>query len=108
MEDSELLGQRIKELRRHRELSQEELAEAIDISTNYLSSLERGVGNPTFSMLVRVAGALEVDVPDLFNYRVSELSEKEIRTRIQGVMKQASYEELQEILLAINSKLGPS
>ena len=47
MSDRELLGKRIKSLRRSKGHTQERLAEIIDINTNYLAVIERGEANPT-------------------------------------------------------------
>ena len=52
------LGQRIKELRKARGLSQESLAERASISAKYLSDLERGKRNPTFSTAEKIAEGL--------------------------------------------------
>ena len=43
MIDTILIGKIIKKLRTEKNLTQEELAEKIDISTNYLSKVERGL-----------------------------------------------------------------
>ena len=42
MDTKELIGSRIKELRKKKGLSQEELSEKADITPNYLSRIERG------------------------------------------------------------------
>lgn len=43
MHEKRLIGLRIKELRKNKGLSQEELAEKAETSPNYLSRMERGV-----------------------------------------------------------------
>jgi transcriptional regulator with XRE-family HTH domain len=55
------LGERIRELRKERELSQEKLAELADIHVNHLRRIELGQANPTYLVLWRLARA--VDIP---------------------------------------------
>jgi transcriptional regulator with XRE-family HTH domain len=52
-------------LRRERKVSIEALALAADIHPSYLSSIERGLRNPSWRVLSDLAGALEIPVADL-------------------------------------------
>jgi len=62
------LGQRIADLRRARELTQEELAEAVDCSVEFISLVERGVNAPSVAGLEKFAKVLKVEVRDLFTF----------------------------------------
>jgi transcriptional regulator with XRE-family HTH domain len=62
------LGARIANLRRNRGLTQEQLAEAVDRSVEFISLVERGVNAPSVSGLERFAKALKVEVRDLFDF----------------------------------------
>ncbi len=59
-------GQRLRELRRARHLSQEELAFRARLHRTYISSAERGQRNVSLVNLEKLATALEVDICDLF------------------------------------------
>jgi transcriptional regulator with XRE-family HTH domain len=59
-------GKRLRQIRRHKDLTQEQLAEAVGITAEYLSNLERGVNAPSFETLEKLAEVLEVDVTELF------------------------------------------
>ncbi len=61
------LGQRIRTLRAKTGLSQEALAAAAGIHRTYMSALERGVYNPTFTTLRKLARALRVHPGKLFD-----------------------------------------
>ena len=74
----QLFGLRIKHLREIKDWTQEYLAEKMDISTNYLSSIERGKENPTFDLLVKLSEALEVEMWEMFDFG-HEKSPKELR-----------------------------
>lgn len=59
------IGQRIRKIRRARGLSQEELAEQVDISTTHMSHIETGNTKLSLPVFVDLARALEVR-PDEF------------------------------------------
>ena len=61
------LGQRIRDLRRKRGLTQEQLAELADLSVPYISHLERGTKTPSLAVLVRLADSLDVTVDRLLS-----------------------------------------
>jgi transcriptional regulator with XRE-family HTH domain len=69
-------GIRLKAIRLERELTQEEFAELVGISVDFLSLIERGVNAPSFAVLERMAGKLRLPVRELFDFRktVSPLS----------------------------------
>jgi transcriptional regulator with XRE-family HTH domain len=60
------LGIQIRDLREHRGLSQEALADLAGIGRSYMSGIERGVRNCSTLHLTRIARALRVRVGDLF------------------------------------------
>ena len=60
------LGARLKEWRRVRRLTQEQLAERAGLSYKFIGEIERGRGNPTIDTLFKLSQALELDVADLF------------------------------------------
>ena len=62
----ELLSQNIKRFRQKKGWSQAKLAEEMDISTNYLSDIERKRGWVSPFSLVKLANALEIEVFELF------------------------------------------
>ena len=53
-----LLGERVKYLRRLKNLTQAQLAEKVDLSVNYISQIETGVAAPTLKTLFALAQAL--------------------------------------------------
>ena len=54
------VGERIRAARENRGLTQEQLAERIDVSTQYISDLERGVVGPSLSTFRSVCVELRV------------------------------------------------
>ncbi len=66
------LGQRIRELRKLRGLSQEELAEKIDIAINTMSNIERGNAFMTAPTLEKIIEILKVTPSELFTFEKEE------------------------------------
>jgi transcriptional regulator with XRE-family HTH domain len=60
-----LLGEAIRAKRKKRRLSQERLAEKADLSTVFISRVERGKESPSVDSLVKIARALGVRARDL-------------------------------------------
>jgi transcriptional regulator with XRE-family HTH domain len=60
--DYQQLGKRIREERQKLNLTQEKIAESIDISDSYIGQIERGERSLTLDTLVRLANKLGVTV----------------------------------------------
>lgn len=65
MDPRKQLGLNLRALRKARRLSQERFALEHDIDRTYISGIERGLRNPTVTVLYRLAYALDVDVREL-------------------------------------------
>ena len=68
MDNKKKLGLKIKELRKRKGLTQEQLAELIDVEQNSISVIESGRNFPTLGTLEKIAQILEVNLSDFFNY----------------------------------------
>lgn len=55
-------GKRLRALREERGWSQEEFADRAGLHRTYVSAVERGVRNPTLSVLERLAKALGISI----------------------------------------------
>lgn len=70
MESREILikfGQRIRKLRKEKNLSQEELSFKTDLHRTYIGMIERAEKNITLVNIEKIAKALNVDIRELFN-----------------------------------------
>jgi transcriptional regulator with XRE-family HTH domain len=63
--DHAALGQAVEELRHEAGLTQEELADRMNTESPTVGKLERGVANPTFSSLLRVARGLGIELSEV-------------------------------------------
>lgn len=59
------LGEAVRRLRLEAEMSQEELAEAAGTDLTQVGGVERGVRNPSYTTLLRLAAALDTSVGQL-------------------------------------------
>lgn len=57
-----IIGRKIAEKRQNLNISQEELAERVDSSANYISNLERNKRHPSLDMLVKIANELDLSI----------------------------------------------
>ena len=62
----ELLRQNINKYRLSKNLTQEKLSEISDISSDYLSEIERGKRIPSLKRLLLIADALNVEIYKFF------------------------------------------
>ncbi len=62
----QLLGKRIKEIRRTKKLTQEQLAEFIGIETSSISNIENGRYFPTAENLDKIIQVLQITPTELF------------------------------------------
>ena len=62
---SKQFGQRARTIRLKQELSQGDVAKRMNVHRSYISSIERGVRNPSLKVIQRIAKALEVPMEKL-------------------------------------------
>lgn len=60
------LGSRIREIRKTKQMTQDDLAEKCNFEKGNLSRIETGQTNLTMRSLLRISQALEVPISDLF------------------------------------------
>lgn len=96
-DERKMIGKQIKTLRQTRGMSQEELSEKVSINSKYLSAIERGKANPTLHTFTRLAEALSVSLPDLFDY---EMEPKELAQLVAGLIAEGD-----EIKLRLAAKV---
>ena len=59
------LGRAIRDFRGRRQISQEDLAHRAGMHRTYLGGIERGERNPSYTNILKVADALDVDAWEL-------------------------------------------
>ncbi|THJ20151.1 MAG: helix-turn-helix transcriptional regulator [Nitrospira sp. CG24D] len=87
------LGARIKEERKVRGLTQEQLAEKVEITPRYLSRLEGGQQSPSIETLTKLAGIFEIELQELFDFHHIG-TPKELRARLSKFMNELDEQKL--------------
>ncbi len=103
---SELLGGRIRALRKSEKLTQEELASRGSINYKYLGAIERGEENPSLSILEKIADGLGIEIQELFRFQHEEKNPARLkRALIEKInrIEQEEAEKLQLIMKIINA-----
>lgn len=72
------IGQRVKEYRIKAHLTQSELAEALDVSTGYISQVECGYTQVSLNRLDSIASIIDTKIENL----ISDLSDKEYKENL--------------------------
>ncbi|MBO5269255.1 MAG: helix-turn-helix transcriptional regulator [Clostridia bacterium] len=65
------MGDRIKEARRNQKMTQEQLAERLDISVEFVGQIERGLKLPSMHVFIKLIEALNVSADYLLRDVVS-------------------------------------
>ncbi|MEY8199553.1 MAG: helix-turn-helix transcriptional regulator [Gammaproteobacteria bacterium] len=68
MKDSRLVnfGEKIREIRKAKGLSQEAFADLANIDRSYMGHIERGMQNITLTKIYQISDALDVTIVELF------------------------------------------
>lgn len=70
------IGNKIKELRKQRGITQEQLANIIGVSFQAVSKWENNISLPDISILPVLASYFGVSIDELFNFNIKEIEEK--------------------------------
>ena len=94
------LGNKIRELRRERNLTQEQLAASLNISAQAVSKWEMGASYPDMAMIPTLAGLFKVSLDELFDFDIKNV-DKEIEDIRLEYLKYfwGNFEKAEKILL---------
>lgn len=88
MNDKELLGLKIRTIRKNKKITQEMLSEKIDISPRQMVKIEMGQAYPSLETLKKIASALNVPIQSLFEndyYESPEILKEKIRQKLESL-----------------------
>ena len=98
------IGEFLKELRKEKGLTQEQLAEQFNVSRRSVSRWETGTNMPDISLLVEIAEFFDVSIPEIINgERKSEVMNEEVKEVADKLSDYASAEK-ETILKNIRSQ----
>jgi len=67
MHEEEIFGKILQEERKAKKISQEKLAKLTGLDRTFISLIENGKRSPTFSTILKICSALEIDPSALFS-----------------------------------------
>jgi len=102
VDTKKLIGRRIAEIRSNKGMTQDLLAEKMEISPKYLSSIERGKENPTLNTLINLAQCLNVDLGLIFSFPQIEDPAKR-KALITSLLSKADEDQLKLALKVLSS-----
>lgn len=104
MNKKQLLGLRIKELRKAKNITQEQLAEMADVEPASISNIECGRNYPNLSNLEKILSILNSNFTDVFNFEHLK-TKSDVKNKILKYIENADNKKLEflyKILMALN------
>lgn len=106
--DQKKIGSFLRELRKEQRITQEDLAEKLNVSSRTISRWETGSNMPDISLLIEIADFFDVSIPEIINgERKSEIMNEEER-KIAKTMSDYATTEKEKIFkeMKIQSIMG--
>ena len=89
METKKLLGRKIKEIRKSKGLTQENLSELVGIETSTLSGVESGRFFPSLHVLDKISKQLDVPLVKFFEFTSVDIPENIEEILLKNITKQS-------------------
>ena len=94
------LGERLKEARIKKHMTQEELSEKIDSATSSISHLENGTHSPSLKTLIKICNVLEIGIDALLCDSLSAISSSYLDKDFEKLLSDCTVQE-KKLLLRI-------
>ena len=105
--DYKLIGSRIKEARKNKGITQEMLAEKLDVTIGYVSQVERGITKISLDLLGAISTILDCDVATLISESAIHSNDYMMTEMIEAISKldDKKRKYIFEIIKITNEKL---
>ena len=103
---AEVFGRRLRELRRAKGMTQEELGKAVKLDYKFIGAIERGAKTPSIQTAEKLAIALDVEFYELFVSTPHKMAvvEKEISELLEN-SRRIHVEKIEEFLRGLRALL---
>ncbi|MFD0713328.1 helix-turn-helix domain-containing protein [Paenibacillus sp. GCM10027626] len=81
----QLIGERIRQIRKEKGLTQEELAEKAGINASYMGTVERGDRNISIETLEKIIQGLDITPTDLFQFH--QIEDEDVMNEISEILE---------------------
>ncbi len=99
--DNKALGAAIKAARLENRITQEQLAEIIEVAPSHIKQIEAGTRNPSIEVLYKLAQTLNFSVDDVFF--PGRKSDRELLYKIERSLQDCSVHELKVVYSTITA-----
>jgi transcriptional regulator with XRE-family HTH domain len=104
--DFRTIGANIRKRRRELGITQEFIANGLDVNPSHISNIECGRANPSLTALVKIANLLQCSVDcfisEEYTYRVDKAKEPSVDDRIMEKLKYCEVEKKERVLKMID------
>ncbi len=104
--DFKAIGLKIKERRRMQGITQEYIANLLDVNPSHISNIECGRANPSLTVLVKIANILQCSIDYFINgeytYKTDKEKEKTLDDKIMDKLKYCDSDKKIKILKIID------
>ncbi len=104
--DMKQFGEHLRALRKARGLSQAQLGELASLNDKYLGEVERGEGNPSLEVLMRLAKALDVDLAVLVGDEVTRQTREQLCAEVVRRVGGLPDDELRTLVRILRLRIG--
>lgn len=91
--NKQVIGQKIREFRKLKNLTQFELAEKVGLNEKQISRIEMGLNYPTYTTFVKLIDILDINIENLIKNTSSNISP--IENKISYLIKNSNEQELE-------------
>ncbi|WP_226035392.1 helix-turn-helix domain-containing protein [Aquibacillus saliphilus] len=95
---AQIIGERLRLLRKENHLSQEELAHLSHLHPTYIGQLERGEKNATLDTVSKVAKALDVTLDELFRFSTEPDEDNQTLNQLNNQLDETDRETVLKII----------
>lgn len=103
--DFEMVGQRIRKMRKLRKITQSELAAACGCTNNHLSAIENGINKPSIELMIKISLNLNASMDYFFMDSEYAYPKYLIDSQIAQKLEKCNTQALQVINSIIDSML---
>lgn len=101
-----IIGQKIKERRLSLGVTQESIANKLDVNPSHISNIECGRANPSLTALIKIANALHCSVDYFINeeysFKIDNAQEKNLDEQILDKLKHCDTNKKEKILKIVD------
>ena len=100
--DFKAIGLKIKERRKSLGITQESIANALDVNPSHISNIECGRANPSLTTLIKIANLLQYSVDYFISAEYDPEKEKSLDEEIMNKLKYCNIDKKNKVLKIID------